>query len=139
MSMPNTLGELLRGTKARVVIIEDGLYEKEILVETFENSDEFEIVGISDLGNEGFKLIQGLDPDIIVLDMGLPDISGEEVIERLRILRPNSRVVLFTSYSRGDTIVKCALSHLKNIKYCYKFTAMTDLLFIMRNLMKTKA
>jgi DNA-binding NarL/FixJ family response regulator len=56
----------------------------------------FEVVGEAGSGAEAVQLADTLQPDIIVLDLGLPDIAGREVLTRIRRHSPASRVVVFT-------------------------------------------
>ncbi len=56
----------------------------------------FEVVGEASSGAEAVQLADGLHPDIVVLDLGLPDIAGREVLTRIRSHSPGSRVVVFT-------------------------------------------
>lgn len=56
----------------------------------------FEVVGEAGSGAEAVQLADALQPDIVVLDLGLPDIAGREVLTRIRRHSPASRVVVFT-------------------------------------------
>jgi len=56
-------------------------------------------------GAEVMPLVGGFDPDIVVLDMHLPDTDGLEVLRRLRDLRPNIPVVITTAYVSMEPIV----------------------------------
>ena len=56
----------------------------------------FEVVGEASSGAEAVRLADVLHPDIVVLDLGLPDIAGREVLTRIRGQSPGSRVVVFT-------------------------------------------
>jgi DNA-binding NarL/FixJ family response regulator len=62
----------------------------------------FEVVGEASSGAEAVRLADVLHPDIVVLDLGLPDIAGREVLTRIRGQSPGSRVVVFTGMEPDD-------------------------------------
>ena len=62
----------------------------------------FEVVGEASSGAEAVRLAEALHPDIVVLDLGLPDIAGREVLTRIRRHSPGSRVVVFTGMEPHD-------------------------------------
>jgi DNA-binding NarL/FixJ family response regulator len=62
----------------------------------------FEVVGEAGSGAEAVQLADALRPDVVVLDLGLPDIAGREVLTRIRRHSPGSRVVVFTGMEPHD-------------------------------------
>jgi DNA-binding NarL/FixJ family response regulator len=62
--------------------------------------DGFEVVGEAEDGASGLELARGLDPELVLLDIALPDLSGFEVAERLATARP--KVVLTSSRTSRD-------------------------------------
>jgi DNA-binding NarL/FixJ family response regulator len=62
----------------------------------------FEVLGEASSGAQAVQLADALHPDIVVLDLGLPDIAGREVLTRIRRHSPRSRVVVFTGMEPHD-------------------------------------
>jgi len=62
----------------------------------------FEVVGEASDGNEAVRLAKSLQPDIVVLDLGLPDLAGREVLTRIRELSARSKVVVFSGIEPDD-------------------------------------
>jgi CheY-like chemotaxis protein/anti-sigma regulatory factor (Ser/Thr protein kinase) len=62
----------------------------------------FQVVGEASSGADAVRLADVLRPDIVVLDLGLPDIAGREVLTRIRARSPGSRVVVFTGMEPAD-------------------------------------
>ena len=70
-------------------------------------SEGFEVVGEAEDGTSGVELVESLGPDLVVLDVQLPDISGFEVLKRLRAEGDATPVVLTSSRdaaSYGDQV-----------------------------------
>ena len=63
---------------------------------SLEGREGFEVIGEAGDGAEAIALAERTQPDVVVLDLGLPDLSGLDVIPRLRAVAPESRVVVFT-------------------------------------------
>ena len=62
----------------------------------------FEVVGEAEDGAGAVRLVSSTDPDIVLLDLGLPDLDGREVLTRIRAARPASKVVIFSGADRDD-------------------------------------
>ncbi len=62
----------------------------------------FEVVGEAEDGRQAVVLTRDLTPDLVVLDLGLPDIAGREVLVQLREHSPASKVVVFSGADVPD-------------------------------------
>ena len=63
----------------------------------------FDVVGEAGDGAQAVAMAEALRPDIVVLDLGLPDIAGHEVITRIRATSPASKVVVFSGTDDPDS------------------------------------
>jgi DNA-binding NarL/FixJ family response regulator len=75
----------------------------EQLLATF---DDVEIVGSATGGQEAVELCTDRRPDVLLLDLSMPDVDGIEVTQRLATASPDTRIVVFTSFSDRDQIVR---------------------------------
>jgi len=82
--------------RASVLLVDDDADLRRLLRVAFAPSDVLEVVADAADGESALKLTREMHPDIIVLDLGLPDIAGREVLTRLREIHPEVRVVIFT-------------------------------------------
>ncbi|MGH8017463.1 MAG: LuxR C-terminal-related transcriptional regulator [Opitutaceae bacterium] len=80
----------------RVVIIEDQTAVREMLAEFIRQIPGYEIAGTFGDGQEGATRCFALKPDIVVLDVGLPGLSGVEVLKQLTAALPNVKVLVFS-------------------------------------------
>ncbi len=76
----------------------------------FDEADGFKVIGEAEDGKTAVALSCSLKPDIILLDLGLPDISGIKVIEKLVEKEINSKVIVLSSSLNEADIKKCLAS-----------------------------
>src|SRR5947207_7335476 len=63
------------------------------------NDAHIEVVGSARTGREAVEVASAQQPDVVLLDLRLPDMLATEVIGRLRAVVPSAEVVLFTAYA----------------------------------------
>lgn len=80
----------------RVVLVDDVPEVRRLVRTALRFSGDFEVVGEAGDGVEALQLVAELSPDILVLDLGLPDIAGREVLTRVRSSSPATRIVVFS-------------------------------------------
>jgi two-component system cell cycle response regulator CtrA len=88
----------------RALIIEDDLATAQSL-ELMLTAESFS-VHISDLGEEGCRLGKLYDYDVILLDLALPDMSGYEVLRRLRLAKVNTPILILSGAISMEDKVK---------------------------------
>lgn len=68
---------------------------------------DLEVVGAVGTGTEAIREIARLSPDLVLLDVRLPDLPGHEVCFRIRELPRPPKVVILTSFAEEDVVEKC--------------------------------
>jgi DNA-binding NarL/FixJ family response regulator len=81
----------------RLVVADDDASMRRLLRILVELEDEFEIIGEATCGSEALEQVETLDPDILILDLEMPDMDGKRVLEALGG-RDRPRVVVVTAY-----------------------------------------
>lgn len=85
------------------MVIVDDMPDFRLLVRTaLQLRGGFEVVGEAADGNSAVTAAEHHRPDVVVLDLGLPDLAGEDVITRLRLVAPDAKVVVFTGLDLTD-------------------------------------
>lgn len=84
--------------RIRVVIADDHPMMREGTRLLLERTADIQVVGTAGLGALALELAQTLRPDVLVLDVRLPDVSGIEVARRLRSGLPEIGIVVLTGY-----------------------------------------
>lgn len=79
------------------MVIEDQTSMSEFMQRLLQEDLCYEVIGTAEKGTDGVTKTIDLKPDLLILDMHLPDISGSEVLQRLRLEMPQLRVLVFSS------------------------------------------
>ena len=90
----------------RVAIADDHRVVRVGLEQLLATFDDVELVGSADGGEAAAALVASTKPDVVLLDLSMPDIDGIEVTRRAASTSPSTRVVLFTSFSDRDQILQ---------------------------------
>lgn len=90
----------VRPVPSRVVIVDDVADLRGMLRVALRLSPSIEVVGEASGGAEAVDVVAAQQPDVVVLDLGLPDLSASEVVRRLREVSP-AKIVVFTGRDVG--------------------------------------
>jgi CheY-like chemotaxis protein/anti-sigma regulatory factor (Ser/Thr protein kinase) len=86
----------------RVLIVDDVADVRRLVRIALRYHGGFEVVGEADSGLQAVDLAIELRPDVVLLDLGLPDLAGRDVLTRLREIVPAAKVVVFTGMDTAD-------------------------------------
>jgi DNA-binding NarL/FixJ family response regulator len=84
-----------------ILIVDDNANIRRLLHSFVETNTRFEICGEAENGAEAIEKAKKLEPDLILLDMTLPGMSGTEAAPILKRLRPQVKIILFTMHTEG--------------------------------------
>lgn len=104
-----TLQAVGRANSVRVLVADDYQPWLNFISATLQKEPELKIIGLVSDGQEAVQQAQQLQPDLILLDIGLPTMNGFEAASRIREISPSSRI-LFVSESRSPEIAEAVLS-----------------------------
>ena len=82
----------------RILLADDHKIMREGLRALIEKHSQFEIVGQAEDGRTTVKLAQQLMPDIIIMDIGMPDLNGIEATRRIKAIMPKTRIIALSMY-----------------------------------------
>lgn len=90
----------------RVAIADDHKVVRVGLEQLLLTFDDVEFLGAGEGGEDAVTLCEQRHPDVLLLDLSMPDLDGIEVTKRLRQASPDTKVVVFTSFSDRERIVQ---------------------------------
>ncbi|MGH2376016.1 MAG: response regulator transcription factor [bacterium] len=89
----------------RILIVDDHPIVREGLVAVLEDQGDFQVAGTAGSATEALELVDGLLPDVILLDLELPGMDGLEAMPRLIAAAPAARIIVFTAYDTDERVL----------------------------------
>jgi len=86
----------------RVLVVEDSVTMRKRLVEILAEAPGLEVVGEAVDGREAIDLCERLRPDVMTLDMQLPDVTGLDATEHIMAFCPTPILIVSSSVNRGE-------------------------------------
>jgi DNA-binding NarL/FixJ family response regulator len=96
-------------SKFRVLVVDDFEPWCRLVCSTLQKQPDLEVVGVAKAGLEAIEKAAELKPDLILLDMDLPDLNGLQVAKRIREALPIAKV-LFVSQLQDADVIATALN-----------------------------
>ncbi|MGD8297830.1 MAG: response regulator transcription factor [Desulfobacterales bacterium] len=94
------------GPKKTILIVDDHPLVREGLKSILKPATEYEVIGQAGRAREALHLVKSLQPDLVLLDLSLPDKSGLEICREIRNISPTTRILIVSMHSKVDYIVK---------------------------------
>lgn len=93
------LGELAEPVLIQVMLVDDHALVREGLRRILERETDIAVIGEAERGDLALELLDSLQPDIVLLDIRMPGISGIETTQRIRSAFPKIRVLILSAYA----------------------------------------
>ena len=93
-------------SRIRVLLVDDHSIMREGLQMMLEHSGEFEVVGQARDGVEAVKAAAKLSPDVIVMDVMMPNKDGVEACREIMESLPDTRVIMLTASTEEDAVIE---------------------------------
>jgi DNA-binding NarL/FixJ family response regulator len=120
-------------TQIRIALVEDHKLTRIGLKATLNQHDAFTVVGEAENARQGLRLLQSTQPDVAIVDIGLPDMDGTELVRLLREQSqdqpsdtPPIKVVMLTMHDSEDSVLAAFAAGADS--YCMKDIQMDQLI-----------
>jgi two-component system chemotaxis response regulator CheY len=99
--------------KKRILVVDDSSFLRNSLKKILEDHG-YEVVGMAENGLEAITKYKELKPDLVTLDIIMPQMNGLEVLKLLKAVDPNACVVMVSSMSAKQSVTDCVQAGAKN-------------------------
>lgn len=98
---------------SKILIVDDSIVSRRKLKKILEAAN-YEIVGEAGDGTEALKQYEALSPDLVTMDITMPDVDGISALKDIMKYDPSARVVMITALGKGETILEALNAGAKN-------------------------
>lgn len=92
-------------TELNVAIVDDHPLFRRGLIQLLGTIPQFQLVGEASCGRDGIDLVKRLKPDVLLLDLNMKDMSGQEVLKEVKAGDLDTRVIMITVSDQGEDLV----------------------------------
>ena len=117
-------------TRTSVMLVDDHSIMRDLLRDALENTGEFQVVAQAADGQEALRLVEEAAPDVIVMDVIMPELDGIEACRQITELLPGIKVLMLTASNEKDAIVRSIAAGATG--YLQKYSGKEQLLTTLR-------
>lgn len=93
--------------RTRILICDDHTLFVEGIKAMLRNESSLEIVGEARDGRQAVELVKELKPDLLLMDVSMPDLNGFDATQRVHELDPNIKVLILTMHDEEELVARC--------------------------------
>lgn len=94
----------------KILIADDHPIVRDGFQKLLELTDGFEVIGTAENGKQAVRLVLLHHPDVILLDVYMPEMNGLETIQEIRALHSEARILLITSHPDDELVIQALLN-----------------------------
>ena len=112
-------------TKTRVLIVDDHRVVIEGIKSALSVSPDLEVIGEALNGHQAIKKAKSLKPDIVIMDISMPDLNGIDATLQIKKMDPHIKIIIFSMYSNREYVIDLFKAGISS--YVLKKDPMSDL------------
>jgi DNA-binding NarL/FixJ family response regulator len=89
-----------------ILIVDDQILFREALRTLLETQEDFAIIGEAANGNEAIAMTQEFSPEVILMDLRMPEMDGVKAIEIIHTAYPEIRIIMLTTFDEDEALFK---------------------------------
>jgi two-component system chemotaxis response regulator CheY len=97
----------------KILVVDDSLFMRKILKDILAELGQTDVIDAS-LGGEALDQFNNSKPDMVLLDIILPDMSGDEVLKKMMVIDPKVKVIVVTAIGQKSMMDECMKSGAKS-------------------------
>jgi DNA-binding NarL/FixJ family response regulator len=121
----------------RVLLADDHKLIRAGLVLVVQQQPDLSVIGEADDGRQAVQLVESLKPDVVVMDIGMPNLNGIEAARQITASRPDTAVVILSMHADEGYVLRALNAGAR--AYLLKDSATTDLVQAIRAVVEGKS
>ena len=121
----------------RVLLADDHKLIRAGLVLVVQQQPDLSVIGEADDGRQAVQLVESLKPDVVVMDIGMPNLNGIEAARQITASRPDTAVVILSMHADEGYVLRALKAGAR--AYPLKDSATTDLVQAIRAVVEGKS
>jgi DNA-binding NarL/FixJ family response regulator len=97
----------MNGTPLRVIIVDDSEEVLSALGRIIDKQSDMELLGVASCVDDGVMIVRDMQPDVVVLDVNMPDGGGLRAAREMVVVAPSARIVAFSAFDK--TLIRKAM------------------------------
>lgn len=93
-------------TTIRVVLADDHVFVRDGIKSLLENETNIEVIGEAVDGAEALQIVASLNPDLLIVDIRMPYLTGIEVVEKLRSQNDTTKIIMLSMHESEEYVLK---------------------------------
>lgn len=110
----------------RVVLVDDHQIVREGMCALLQKRGDIEVVGQAGDGRTAIEMVKKLQPDVVIMDIGMPNLNGIDAAQQMVAENPNVKILALSTYSEASMVAKMIRAGARG--YMLKESAFSELL-----------
>lgn len=119
--------------KHKVMVVEDHTLLRQGLISIISASDNFEVIAEADNGRDAIRLSHSTNPELILMDLSMPDLNGIEAIIEIKKRSPQIKIIVLTIHNAEEYVKQALKAGVEG--YVLKNSSGSELLFAMNSVL----
>ena len=92
--------------KITFVITDDAIFMRTLLRKIIEQNEEYEVLGEASNGREAIEAAEKHQPDILTLDITMPEMDGIQAVKEILKVSPNTRIIMVSAMGQQSMVIE---------------------------------
>lgn len=118
----------------KIIVVDDHILFREGLVNLISSQADMQVIADVGTGQDAIRVALELEPDLILMDVGLPDMQGFDAVKQILAKKPDLKVIMLTVHESDDLLIRSVIAGAKG--YLIKNLSINQLFTSIRSLEK---